>query len=141
MLIECTFVGMTHTLGTRLLLCRRDYKWTQDELAARSGISRSYIAQLERGTVTNAGIEPLMALAKALEVSVAYLIGETEVAAEEFVLREGRAVYVVEDEEERQMTQELLRLFQKLNGADQRFALGMMRRIGGADVARVIGDE
>jgi len=82
-----------------------------------------------------------MALAKALEVSVAYLIGETEVAAEEFVLREGRAVYVVEDEEERQMTQELLRLFQKLNGADQRFALGMMRRIGGADVARVIGDE
>ncbi len=47
--------------------------------------------------------------------------------------RNKSAHYVVEDEEEEEMIRELLRLFQRLSGADQRFALGLMRRMGGGD--------
>ncbi len=70
-------------LSERLLLCRRDMSLTQLELSERSGVSRSYIAQVERGTVTNIGIEPLRMLANALGVKVGYLIGESDVAVDE----------------------------------------------------------
>lgn len=115
---------------------------TQGELADRSGVSRSYIAQVERGDITNIGIEPLTALAKALGVTVGYLIGETEDVPgddELDAVSEGRAVYVVRDMEEHRLVQELFTLFQGLKPADQRLALSFLRRMAGE--ARVIGDE
>lgn len=132
-MILATIVYMNNTLGGRVLLARR------------VGISRPFISDIERGKTTNVGVETIHALAQALGVRPAYLLGVSDVMVDEDnedgVLYEGRAVYLVDDEEERKLLQELLELFQKLNGADQRLALSMMRRIGGADVARVIGDE
>lgn len=69
---------MSMGLGKRLLLSRRDLDLTQEELAERAGISRSYIANVERGRVTNVGVETLTALAGALGVSPAYLMGITD---------------------------------------------------------------
>jgi len=135
---------MERTLGTRLMLLRRESGLRQEDLANISGVSQSYIANIERGRVTNVGIEYIFALAEALEVRVEHLLGLSEVVVDEpspLALYEGKAIYVVEDEEEEEMIRELLRLFQRLGGADQRFALGLMRRMGGGDVPRVIGDE
>ena len=117
---------------------------TQGELSERSGVSRSYIAQVERGDVTNIGIEPLTALAGALGVTVGYLIGETDDVpgdddADLDAISEGRAVYVVRDVEEHRMVQELFQLFQGMKPEDQRLALALMRRMAGE--VRVIGDE
>jgi transcriptional regulator with XRE-family HTH domain len=62
-------------LPHRLLLSRRDLHLNQDELAKLSGVSRGHISNIERGHVSNVGIEAIVALAKALNVSVLYLLG------------------------------------------------------------------
>jgi len=126
------------------MLLRKESGLRQADLAEASGVSQAYIAKIERGRVTNVGIEYIFALAEALDVRVEHLLGLSEVVVDEpspLALYEGKAIYVVEDEEEEEMIRELLRLFQRLGGADQRFALGLMRRMGGGDVPRVIGDE
>lgn len=66
------------TMAQRILLSRRDLDWKQEELSAKSGISRTYISEVERGQITNVGIEVIEALAKALGVSPSYLIGWEE---------------------------------------------------------------
>ena len=132
--------SMEISLGTRLLLLRRESGLRQEDLAEASGVSQAYIAKIERGRVTNVGIEYIFALAQALDVRVEHLLGLSDVVVEEDdTLAEGRAVYVVGDMEEYSMVQELLKLFQTLRPADQAFALGMMRRLTGTP--RVIGDE
>ncbi len=117
-------------------MSRRDYKMTQGELSERSGVSRSYIAQVERGDVTNIGVEPLMALAKALDVSVAYLVGETDVATkedeDELTLAESRNVYSVDP-----ATRELLELIEGMDGSQRQQLIGIARVLSGAP--RVIG--
>ena len=125
-----------------MLLARRDLNINQDELGRRVGISRPFISDIERGKTTNVGVETVFALAEALGVQPAYLLGISDVMVDESdddTLAGGRAVYVVGDMEEYSMVQELLKLFQGLRPADQVFALGMMRRMGGGP--RVIGDE
>ena len=107
-------------LSERLLLCRRYMNLTQLELSERSGVSRSYIAQVERATITNVGIEPLTALAKALNVTVSYLIGESEEVpgddAEDFNLSEEEG--------------EALRLLRSMGEGDREQAMGVLRRLG-----------
>ena len=118
------------------MLLRKESGLRQADLAEASGVSQAYIAKIERGRVTNVGIEYIFALAEALDVRVEHLLGLSEVVVDEpspLALYEGKAIYVVEDEEEEEMIRELLRLFQRLSGADQRFALGLMRRMGGGD--------
>lgn len=136
--------SMEISLGTRLLLLRRESGMRQEDLAKASGISQAYIAKIERGRVTNVGIEYIFALAQALDVRVEYLLGLSDVVVDETEddideISEGRAVYVVHDVEEHRMVQELFQMFQSLKPADRHFALGMMRRIAGGP--RVIGDE
>lgn len=66
------------TLGEKVLLSRRDLALTQAQLAEQVGVSRSHIANVETGRITNVGIDVLKALAHALEVSPAYLMGFTD---------------------------------------------------------------
>ncbi len=66
------------TLGEKVLLSRRDLALTQAQLAEQVGVSRSHIANIETGRITNVGIDVLKALAHALEVSPAYLMGFTD---------------------------------------------------------------
>lgn len=70
---------MTSTLAARLLLSRRDLDMTQAELARRAGnVSAAYISDLERSKVENPTVDVIAALARALGVHPAYLIGWAE---------------------------------------------------------------
>lgn len=64
-------------LGRRLHLSRLDLSLQQKEVAAIAGISNSYLSELEKGRAKNVTMARLSPLAKALNVSVAYLLGET----------------------------------------------------------------
>jgi len=131
---------MSDTLGGRVLLARRDLNINQDELARRTGVSRPFISDIERGKTTNVGMETVFALAEALGVRAEHLFGFSDVIVDEGILEEGWVAYEVDDPEEHRLIQEIIRLFQGLKSEDQRFALSFMRRMA-ADGPRVIGDE
>ena len=117
-------------LSERLLLCRRDMSLTQLELSERSGVSRSYIAQVERGTVTNIGIEPLIMLAKALGVTVSYLIGESDVVVDEedeaLTLTDSRSAYQTDP-----AVRELLELIEGMTPGQRQQMAGIARLLLG----------
>ncbi len=100
MMIRWIICHMEISMGTRLMLLRKESGLRQEDLAEISGVSQSYIANIERGRVTNVGIEYIMALAKALDVRPAYLLGLSDVVVEEeevLELREARPAYEVID--------------------------------------------
>ncbi len=65
-------------LGRRVLLSRLDLGLNQKELAEAAAVSNSLISDIERGKVTNVGIDNLLAIADALGVSLLYLMGRTD---------------------------------------------------------------
>lgn len=126
------------TFADRLLLARRDMRWDQSELASKSGVSRGYISEIERGVKRNIGVEIVVSLADALGVSVSYLLGlSDDVLGEgsERVLREQSGDYVVfevESGEERRVMQQLVDEYSALSPRSQRLAieyLRMMRQV------------
>jgi transcriptional regulator with XRE-family HTH domain len=146
-------------LAWRLLRSRRDLDWRQEDLAEKSGVSRTYISEIERGRITNVGIEPIFALADALGVTVPYLLGLTDDPlgeSSEKVLREQSADYVVfevDSTDQRRTLQQLINEYTALTPRSQRQALQylrMMRQLeieeeetrGGAatPAPRIIGD-
>lgn len=66
---------MGTTLGDRVHMSRRDLHMKQKELARLSGISRTYVSQIETGTVSEVMSDVVVKLAQALGVSVLYLLG------------------------------------------------------------------
>jgi len=126
------------TFADRLLLARRDMRWDQGELASKSGVSRGYISEIERGVKRNIGVEIVVSLAEALGVSVSYLLGlSDDVLGEgnERVIREQSGDYVVfevENGEERRVMQQLIDEYSALSPRSQRLAieyLRMMRQV------------
>lgn len=126
------------TFADRLLLARRDMRWDQGELASKSGVSRGYISEIERGVKRNIGVEIVVSLAEALGVSVSYLLGlSDDVLGEgnERVIREQSGDYVVfevESGEERRVMQQLIDEYSALSPRSQRLAieyLRMMRQV------------
>lgn len=59
-------------LAQQLRLLRFQRRWSQEELAAQSGLHRTYIGSIERAE-TNLGLESIERLAQALNVSIAEL--------------------------------------------------------------------
>ena len=59
-------------LAARIAAVRRAKHWTQQTLAERSGVPRSYIADLE-GERRNPSIATLLRIANGLEISLAEL--------------------------------------------------------------------
>lgn len=112
-------------MGNRILLSRRDLSLNQDRVAAISGVSRTYISQLERGIPDNVSVDIVFSLAAALGVSPAYLMGLTdnplggiddeENSEEELTLREASAHYIAEDP----TTKELLTLIQEMDAGQR----------------------
>ena len=70
---------MGTTLGDRVHMSRRDLHMKQKELARLSGISRTYVSQIETGTVSEVMSDVVVKLAQALGVSVLYLLGLSDV--------------------------------------------------------------
>lgn len=121
------------TFADRLLLERRNMKWDQADLAERSGISRGYISEIERGIKKNVGVEIVVALAEALGVSPQYLMGLSESPLGESdarVLREMAREYVtvdVDSDEERRLVRSLMDEFNMLPRRAQQAAIEMIR--------------
>jgi len=60
-----------HTLGAHVRELRRERGWAQQELAARAGLSRNFVAQIERGEST-----PTVATVQRLASSLGVTAGE-----------------------------------------------------------------
>ena len=86
-------------LGELVRSMRKHKQWSMHQLAERIGSTHSYISQLEREQI-RPGIDMVIRLADALEVSIDYLVGRAEAgspARARNVLSEGPADYVVGD--------------------------------------------
>ncbi|MBN9392888.1 MAG: helix-turn-helix domain-containing protein [Chloroflexi bacterium] len=55
-------------LGAKIKQLREARKWTQQDLARNSSLTRSHISHIENNQITNPGAEAIVRLAKALEV-------------------------------------------------------------------------
>jgi len=123
---------------------RKQSNLNQGELAKASGVSRTYISDIERGKITNVGIEMVFALADALELSPEWLLGLTEDPLqgiedieEDQLEQNNRSIA----ETDRKFGYELLALFETLLKDDQAFILDLARRLKRGDTPRIIGDE
>ena len=119
-------------LAQRLLLSRRDLSWRQEDLEAKSGISRTYISEIERGRISNVGIEVVFAIAEALGVSVSYLLGLTEDALGEGedtpVGQESVSIVLdVDDPEERRQVRQVFEDIMALSPKNRRVVFSMIR--------------
>lgn len=120
-------------LGNRLLMSRRDLNLDQKEIAAQSGISNTYISDLERGKVRSVGVDVVFALAEALGVSPSYLLGMTDAPLGEESPRtlaeqsEDYVVFDVDSGEQRRLFQEIINEITALPLATQRMVLALIR--------------
>lgn len=63
-------------IGTKIKALRKDKGYTLDELADLSGSSKSYIWELENKNLPRPSAEKLAKIAKALDVTMDYFIGD-----------------------------------------------------------------
>lgn len=121
---------MSNVLGQRLLLSRRDLDITQIDLAQRAGnVSAAYISDLERNKVGNPTVEVIEAIAAALGVSPAYLLGWSDDPLA------GEAIAQPIDPR----LSELIDLFGDLDPAGQAAALEIIHTLRRTQNARVVG--
>ena len=64
-----------HRFGQRVRQLRKDCGWSQEDLAAASGLDRSYMGGIERGE-RNVALRNLEAIAVALDISLSELMNE-----------------------------------------------------------------
>ena len=73
------------SVGERIKKRRTELGWTQDVLAQKAGVSKSFLSDLENGK-RKVGADTLLDIAQALSLSLDYLMigteGETEPATE-----------------------------------------------------------
>jgi transcriptional regulator with XRE-family HTH domain len=67
---------MSEKIGTKIRALRLSKKLTLDQLAERAGLSKSYLWELENKDPPRPSAEKLVGLAKALEVTVDYFVGD-----------------------------------------------------------------
>lgn len=128
----------------RLLISRRDLSLDQKELGRRANVSNTYISDLERGRVTNPGIEVLDALASALGVSIRYLIGISDDPSasyedESSALTEDHIAYKVHQPATRNQIKRLIDIFLQLPRREQDLLVAMAQTMADADDPHIIG--
>lgn len=126
------------TLAYRVLLSRRDLQWSQEELAKASGISRGHVSKIERGDTTNITVDVAFALADALGVSRAYIIGLVDDPYG------GIKDSELQGEERQQLdalAKEFLSVFQQLSDDKQKTLLNLARMLRSADEPHIIGKD
>jgi len=133
--------GMSIIRGDRILLERRSSHINQGELAAAVGVNPSYISKIESGKAGNVGINVINAIADALGVSVAYLLGLSddplsgvEEEDEDLVIRESSVVYDAMGTTERR----IIELLPRLSDSDKFLILQTVERLAN-NAPHVIG--
>lgn len=61
------------SLGARVRQCREDRQWTQEELAERAELDRSYIAGIEAG-LRNPSMKAMVRIARGLDLTLSELL-------------------------------------------------------------------
>lgn len=118
----------TQTIGQRLRARRVALGLTLAEVAEKSGLSLPYVSNLERGR-GNPTVEALDALARALNVPLASLVGEAEVQPLEVMLASAPAslLQFARSEEFRETVAELAeRQGETVEDMRERVLLGMV---------------
>jgi transcriptional regulator with XRE-family HTH domain len=92
---------MSEKIGTKIRALRLKKRLTLDQLADKSGSSKSYLWELENKDPPRPSADKLAAIAKALEVTVDYFLGSD--TPEELITAEDKAFF----REYQQMTPEL----------------------------------
>jgi transcriptional regulator with XRE-family HTH domain len=69
------------SVGERIKKRRNELGWTQDMLAQKAGVSKSFLSDLENGK-RNVGADTLLEIARALSLSLDYLMEGKEVEPE-----------------------------------------------------------
>ena len=87
---------LRRNFGTTIRAKRSELGLSQEDLAGRAGLHRTYISDVERGT-RNLSLESIEKLAAALEVSVSGLFTR---AGNDDEARQGVEILLVEDEEQ-----------------------------------------
>lgn len=87
---------LKRNFGTTIKAKRSELGLSQEDLAERAGLHRTYISDVERGT-RNLSLESIEKLARALELSVSGLFAKS---GNEEAVRQGVEVLLVEDQEE-----------------------------------------
>ena len=77
---------MPSGLGQKIKSHRKQRGMTLDQLAARTGSSKSYIWELENKDAPHPSAEKIFAIAKALGVTPEFLVEDTQTEADEAVL-------------------------------------------------------
>ena len=80
------------SVSERIAARRKELRLSYQELADRTGISKSTLQRYETGSIGNIPLDKLGVLAKGLETSELYIIGKDEAANAEFV---GTGIYEV----------------------------------------------
>ncbi len=62
-------------IGKRIRKLRKEMKWTLKDMSKRTGLSISFLSDIERG-VSNPSFKKLKVLAEKLNVSICFLLGE-----------------------------------------------------------------
>jgi len=75
--MQASAAKLLKTFGRSIRMLRKQRGLSQEDLAEAAGMSRNYISDIERG-VRNPGLLALIALAKALKVSLRELVEEIE---------------------------------------------------------------
>ncbi|HEY3364382.1 MAG TPA: helix-turn-helix transcriptional regulator [Symbiobacteriaceae bacterium] len=69
---------MSSSMGERLAWARNQQGFILQQVSEKSGLAIGYISQLEKGAKVNPTIDALNRLAKALGVSLAFILGEVQ---------------------------------------------------------------
>ncbi|MCB0516485.1 MAG: helix-turn-helix transcriptional regulator [Chitinophagales bacterium] len=86
------------SFGKRLTEVRKNKKMSQDELGKRVGVHGAVIGRYERDEV-KPSIEMATQLAQALEVSLDYLVGSTDVLLEKSIVKRVLDIQKLEESE------------------------------------------
>lgn len=85
-------------LGEKIANLRNARGWSQETLAAESGVGRRTIQNIESGTTESPGIDSVIDLAQALGVSVAYLIDDKPTRGERVLVLQSKLLAMSEDD-------------------------------------------
>ena len=83
--------AISRTIGRRVRASRTELGWTLDQLAARSGVSRRMLINVEQG-VTNPSIATLLRLSDALGIGLPALVDTADDGAETVVVHRDGAI-------------------------------------------------
>jgi transcriptional regulator with XRE-family HTH domain len=97
----------TEEIGSRIRFLRRQRKLTLEELAASSGITKSYLSKIERG-ISVPSSSTALKVAGAFSITISQLVGEEQADEAICVVRKGERKHFMRDGSEQGYNYEML---------------------------------